>query len=1091
MILALRVADHNGDGISTYDSAARFAGNYTGVFTPAYSSIGAGAIAVALRSSGPAIVYIQGASACTPYHFGPPWKTTESCAFTSPNTAGNAIVVDLLMPVDNFGDPAAVVTDTQGNTYHLICRQESPIFTFVWTATYIAWNIAAGANTVTVNTANCAALSMAVHEYSGTSPSAILISIASPGVVSWPAHGLVANDSVVFLTTGALPTGLTAGTGYFVKTVLDLDTFTVSGTSGGAVINTTGSQSGAHHTVTFSQFTVGTFTWGACSTALNAISGDRLHLFAAIDNYGGPIGAVTGTGPVDCPDCPVPDLPDVQGWLVIREPEILTSPPIPSAFTDRTPYLYLGDAQGNSFSAKLRQRGQASVHLEIDPDNTYTPTRGAPLYLFDQTSAGYSVVFAGLIQDVENQWIGKRGHHFIIITAVSLESVFDTVYAPPHQYVNWTCGRIVIDLLCRLECGCPVSPGDDIFDGATIPLYNTNYEKISDIFSTLATSSGFTWGVDPVTQTLFFRSPTVTPAPWVMTDAEVLWESLNWKQSNVDYRNRQAIRIGQDAFSHSREFFIGSDQKEFTLMRPVEQVTQVYITLSTPNTAVGTFSGNPAPGDTITVGPAAGTWIAHHIYGVGGTIVDPAGFIQVITSVVGGQRSGTVMPSWTEVLGGTTADFEVTWTCKGSAGLSTGIDTYTFVDEIDNREYGQVLRGPTAAVSCQHLFDAINANDAVRGTTFSLPTRENSQCNAVSLDLATPKFTLQQKSAGSGWISDISAVSTAFSWSGNTTSGGSSPQGSVGPNQGATITIGVGVRGTAIAGPALVYTPGSASVSLVTPLNSGTNMNVEYTRYGGDVIEVEDTDQVEAMAALTHGTGKYQQITDASSTGLTATTFGTGLAYAQQALAAYSVAPKEISVSTYRTGIFPGTTLTLNLLTPTGAASLLNGDWIVEEVTAELIPARPYMRHPGSALWGHFKYTFHLVNKQEIGSYLDFWEGLGGGSSAAGGGAGTGSALVATSGGGMTGGPALQAAQTVAVDLEGAPVGTEPALNLIAGAHIALTVVDNPGSSRVDATIALSGGIAFNESIFVNEIAVSDDYFVTVNASKPILVNGA
>lgn len=74
----------------------------------------------------------------------------------------------------------------------------------------------------------------------------VTISIASPGVITDTAHGLAANTPLRFETTGALPTGLIAGTTYYVKTVLSANTYTVSATSGGTVIATTGSQSGSH-----------------------------------------------------------------------------------------------------------------------------------------------------------------------------------------------------------------------------------------------------------------------------------------------------------------------------------------------------------------------------------------------------------------------------------------------------------------------------------------------------------------------------------------------------------------------------------------------------------------------------------------------------------------------------------------------------------------------------------------------------------------------------------------------------------------------------------------------------------------------------
>jgi hypothetical protein len=77
-------------------------------------------------------------------------------------------------------------------------------------------------------------------------PTIVTISIASPAVVTWTGHGRTVLDPTVPSTTGALPTGLTAGTQYYVKTVIDANTFTVSLTSGGTAINTTGTQSGVH-----------------------------------------------------------------------------------------------------------------------------------------------------------------------------------------------------------------------------------------------------------------------------------------------------------------------------------------------------------------------------------------------------------------------------------------------------------------------------------------------------------------------------------------------------------------------------------------------------------------------------------------------------------------------------------------------------------------------------------------------------------------------------------------------------------------------------------------------------------------------------
>lgn len=73
------------------------------------------------------------------------------------------------------------------------------------------------------------------------------VTIASPGVFTATAHGLVAGDTVILETDGALPTGLTVDTQYYViSSGLTADAFQLSTTSGGSAINTSSTQSGNH-----------------------------------------------------------------------------------------------------------------------------------------------------------------------------------------------------------------------------------------------------------------------------------------------------------------------------------------------------------------------------------------------------------------------------------------------------------------------------------------------------------------------------------------------------------------------------------------------------------------------------------------------------------------------------------------------------------------------------------------------------------------------------------------------------------------------------------------------------------------------------
>lgn len=107
-----------------------------------------------------------------------------------------------------------------------------------------------------------------------TASATITVTVATPAVVTWTAHGFTGNEPISFETTGALPTGLTEGTIYYVLAAgLTADTFRVAATAGGSAINTSGTQSGTH---------TGYYGWGvvASAGALAAIAGGALQLYA-------------------------------------------------------------------------------------------------------------------------------------------------------------------------------------------------------------------------------------------------------------------------------------------------------------------------------------------------------------------------------------------------------------------------------------------------------------------------------------------------------------------------------------------------------------------------------------------------------------------------------------------------------------------------------------------------------------------------------------------------------------------------------------------------------------------------------------------
>lgn len=79
----------------------------------------------------------------------------------------------------------------------------------------------------------------------GTSSSQFTVTIASPAVITSATLTLVDGTAVMFTTTGALPTGLSVGTVYYIANSTG-SSANLTATYGGATITTTGTQSGTH-----------------------------------------------------------------------------------------------------------------------------------------------------------------------------------------------------------------------------------------------------------------------------------------------------------------------------------------------------------------------------------------------------------------------------------------------------------------------------------------------------------------------------------------------------------------------------------------------------------------------------------------------------------------------------------------------------------------------------------------------------------------------------------------------------------------------------------------------------------------------------
>lgn len=110
------------------------------------------------------------------------------------------------------------------------------------------------------------------------------VTVAAPGVFTLNSHGLLVGDQVYLTTTGALPTGLSANTLYYVSTGVTTNTFNLSTSRANALagtkITTTGTQSGTH-TLRFCPYGL-----GDGSTTFN-VPDLRGRVIAGTDGMGG------------------------------------------------------------------------------------------------------------------------------------------------------------------------------------------------------------------------------------------------------------------------------------------------------------------------------------------------------------------------------------------------------------------------------------------------------------------------------------------------------------------------------------------------------------------------------------------------------------------------------------------------------------------------------------------------------------------------------------------------------------------------------------------------------------------------------------
>jgi hypothetical protein len=187
-----------------------------------------------------------------------------------------------------------------------------------------------------------------------------------------------------------------------------------------------------------------------------------------------------------------------------------------------------------------------------------------------------------------------------------------------------------------------------------------------------------------------------------------------------------------------------------------------------------------------------------------------------------------------------------------------------------------------------------------------------------------------------------------------------------------------------------------------TPLTSSDTLEITYYKVGGDLIEHTDHTAVGAQQAIEGGgSGRYEKFVDDT----TNTDAGSALAAAQADVAAFKVAPVEVTVYTRLTGYLPGQIVGITLPSPHSA---FTGEYLINQVTMQ------HEAGDGSGTDDFCLFEIKAISTTYLGGYRQFFRDLTG----TGGGAPISATITGT--GGSTGSPSAPAAATLtAIDILG------------------------------------------------------------------------
>lgn len=283
--------------------------------------------------------------------------------------------------------------------------------------------------------------------------------------------------------------------------------------------------------------------------------------------------------------------------------------------TDRTGMLSANRAP--SWTLNMGQRGSASIAFEVAPAETFAPMARLLVEIYEnyRLTATRKRVFAGIFTRVDAAFeSGNSGQHQWQVSCASLEAIFDSILVPPLKFTDTTAGNLVGTIFDAIADQIPfgitlgiiedgVTISDRSFDGSS---------SAASAWSRAATDSGKIWYIDPEDGTLNFHAMNTRAAPFVITNGMMLFSTIRFSQDSSGFADVRVINLNPNIAPPDVAVFPGDGSTtDFVLPKVADSVVGVSVINGIAGVhaeATGTFSSNPAPGDTVIIGDDIYTW---------------------------------------------------------------------------------------------------------------------------------------------------------------------------------------------------------------------------------------------------------------------------------------------------------------------------------------------------------------------------------------------------------------------------------------------------------------------------------------------------